>query len=80
MNKRIVELAIEAGANFIHDPDRPNDEPLLRLKHLGIEKFAELVVKECLAKIANEAMQYAEPVWAFEIVNDIKEHFELKNE
>ena len=26
----------------------------------------------CVQIIENEAMQYAEPVWAFEIVNDIK--------
>jgi hypothetical protein len=41
----------------------------------GIEKFAELIVRECINKIENEAAQYAEPVWAFELVNDIKEHF-----
>jgi hemerythrin len=40
-----------------------------------MKKFAELIVKECLNKIENEASQYAEPVWAFELVNDIKEHF-----
>jgi len=39
------------------------------------QRFAELVVKECLNKIYLEAAQYAEPVWAFELVNDIKEHF-----
>ena len=39
------------------------------------ERFAELIVRECLTKIENEAAQYAEPVWAFELVNDIKEHF-----
>ena len=42
---------------------------------LNVERFAELIVKECLNKIENEAAQYAEPVWAFELVNDIKEHF-----
>jgi hypothetical protein len=47
-------------------------------KWMGVEhaeKFAELIVRECLGKIENEAAQYAEPVWAFELVNDIKEHF-----
>jgi hypothetical protein len=39
------------------------------------EKFAELIVKECLSMIENEASQYAEPVWAFELVNDIKDQF-----
>jgi sulfur transfer protein SufE len=39
------------------------------------EELTKLVVKECLNKIYLEAAQYAEPVWAFELVNDIKEHF-----
>jgi hypothetical protein len=42
---------------------------------VNTRKFAELIVRECLGKIENEAAQYAEPVWAFELVNDIKEHF-----
>jgi hypothetical protein len=41
-------------------------------------KFAELIVRECLHKIENEAAQYAEPVWALELVNDIKERFGVK--
>ena len=41
----------------------------------AIEKFGELIVRECLGMIENEASTYAEPVWAFELVNDIKEHF-----
>lgn len=40
------------------------------------EAFADLVranEREACAKIVEvEAMQYAEPVWAFEIVNDIR--------
>ena len=43
------------------------------------ERFAELIVRECLTKIENEAAQYAEPVWAFELVNDIKEHFGVED-
>ena len=39
------------------------------------QRFAQLIVQECLSKIENEADQYAEPVWAFELVNDIKDHF-----
>ena len=40
-------------------------------------KFAELIVKECLNIIQYEANGYAEPVWAYEIVNDIKERFDM---
>ena len=43
---------------------------------LWLERFAKLVASaecEACAKIVEvEAMQYAEPVWAFEIVNDIR--------
>jgi len=42
------------------------------------KKFAELIVRRCLDKIENEAMQYSEPVWAVELLNDIKEHFGIK--
>ena len=41
-----------------------------------LEAFAALVASDereaCVQIVVNEAMQYAEPVWAFEIVNDIK--------
>jgi hypothetical protein len=67
MNERIKELISQAG----FDP--------AAIERMGVmtnaEKFAELIVRECLARIENEAAQYAEPVWAFELVNDIKEHF-----
>ena len=64
MNERIKELAREAG--FYANPDVEK-----------FEKFAELIVKECLTIIQYEANGYAEPVWAYEIVNDIKERFDM---
>jgi hypothetical protein len=37
-------------------------------------KAAVLAEREaCIQIVENEAFQYASPVWAFEIVNDIKE-------
>jgi hypothetical protein len=65
MNERILQLAKQAN---VLESDHYDNE-------LEIQKFAELIVRECLSKIENEAAQYAEPVWAFELVNDIKEHF-----
>jgi len=70
MNERIRELARQAQKVVGH-----TDGGYTEIKVLDQEKFAELIVKECLNKIENEAAQYAEPVWAFELVNDIKEHF-----
>ncbi len=43
-----------------------------------LEKFSELIVRQCINKIENEAEQYAEPTWAFEIVNDLKETFRVE--
>ena len=42
----------------------------------ALERFAALVAsaerEACAGIVVNEAFQYASPVWAFEIVNDIK--------
>jgi hypothetical protein len=82
MNERIQELAKQAKVG-----------PVLLLQHYGnvdaltdseqeelkqIQKFAELLIRECLNKIENEAAQYHEPVWAVELVNDVKDHFGME--
>lgn len=61
MNERITLLALKAS-----DP---------KTGWLDRQKFAELIVQECIGKIELEAAQYAEPVWAVELTNDIQEHF-----
>lgn len=72
MNERIKELA-EQATTYI-EPTLDSGEGWIFNK----EKFAELIVRECLNKIENEATQYTEPVWAVELVDDIKEHFGVK--
>lgn len=67
MNERIQELIRQH--TIISDSYTPEYG-----RHV-LEIFAKLIAKECISKIENEAAQYAEPVWAFELVNDIKEHF-----
>jgi hypothetical protein len=61
MNERIRELVEQARSNEYGEFDK--------------EKVAELIVRECLYMIENEASTYAEPVWAVELINGIKEHF-----
>lgn len=46
MNERIRELAIRAGAE--HFIGENSHLPIGRLDKEGIEKFAELIVKECM--------------------------------
>jgi hypothetical protein len=63
-SKTVMEMARSCGINF-HQAGWPE-----------LERLVELVradEREACAKIVEvEAMQYAEPVWAFEIVNDIR--------
>ena len=71
MNERIRELCKRAG--FIGEGFQ--NTVIGTCQETALENLAELIVRECLGKIENEAAQYAEPVWAVELVNDIKEHF-----
>ena len=62
----IIRMAQEAGFRV------NTTESLLE----ELERFAALVASAersaCVQIVENEAFQYASPVWAFEIVNDIK--------
>ena len=69
---RIKELAQQAGLIAPHGSDREG------LRDFDYRKFADLIIQDCLQKIELEAAQYAEPVWSVELVNDIKEHFEVQ--
>ena len=61
MNERIKELAEEAGLEY-------NFDPMLWLKY---EKFAELIVKECV-----EVVKWTPSLFPNdEYVKNIKEHF-----
>ena len=70
MTERIRELALQAGFTDFVLTDLGMDQE--------VEKFAELIVQECLCKIKNEAAQYHEPVWSIELINDIKDHFGVR--
>ena len=78
MNERIFKIALEAfqpindiASEGIADR-RTFDQAWFQSYN---QKFALLIVKVCLGKIENEAAQYHEPTWAFELTQDIKEHF-----
>jgi hypothetical protein len=48
--------------------------------YINVQRFADLIVLECIKMIENEAAQYAQPTWAVELVNDIKENFGIERE
>ena len=65
MNKRVEELAHQAGLDSFYVPEwSPWAEEF--------EKFAELVVRECI-NIVNDAVDHREPASTY--VGKIKEHF-----
>jgi hypothetical protein len=67
MNERIKELALQAGASYYNT----YTGPLLSPK--DIEKFAELIVRECLFIIDDE--RKPEMVSRIELWKQIVEHF-----
>ena len=77
MNERIKLLAEQANTIGDWGEDITEGRYFVYPNIKNLEKFAELIVKECLTIIEYEANGYAEPVWAYEIVNDIKERFDM---
>ena len=65
MNKRIRELAHEAGLPTYNPDGIPTK----------LEKFAELIVRECLTIVERKEYSYheADPLW--ETAELIREHF-----
>ena len=86
MNKRIEELAIESGAwHQVYDEKR-----FMVDSNFDVERFAELIVKECLSIVEPTshhqafAQGYLGDVEGLELlenkVKQIKQHFGVKNE
>jgi hypothetical protein len=68
MNERIRELAFQsAGGMLSYDA-----EGSFRLSEQEVEKFAELLVKECIGIVA-DAVDHREPARTY--VGKIKQHF-----
>lgn len=70
MNERIKQLAGQAGAIHIHG--KPKDRALVGYDN--IEKFAELIVAECI-QVAMRSVSDDEPKEAWYL---IQEHFGVK--
>jgi hypothetical protein len=83
MNERIRELAEQAGCKVMDDgewyiPSATGLEKIVYTKGIGLEKFAELIVQECIeivepCKCGCRCEQ--EVAITDSIIADIKEHF-----
>jgi hypothetical protein len=67
-NERIKEIAKQAHKDVIK-----NTPSFLVTKELYEQKFAELIVAECLAIVERDFYHEADPLW--ETAELIKEHF-----
>jgi hypothetical protein len=69
MNERIKEFAQNAGliSHFNAAPNRPD-----------IEKFAELIVKECAYIVENSPWRFDRGYKAIDQANLVKQHFEVE--
>ena len=51
MNERIKQLADKAGQLQLATPDNPSADAIMVLIGPNIEKFAELIIQECLDQL-----------------------------
>ena len=72
MNERIQELAEQAASDFTQNF---NWEYLLQIDKDIFEKFAELIVRECIETIADCSVEYCTRP---QIVSEIKQHFGVR--
>ena len=73
MNERIRELAEQAGfkVNWQH-------EDVQAIKMARFEKFAELMVKECIRYFNEDYQRDFDTLWREDLTKGIKEHFGVK--
>lgn len=76
-NSRIVNELIEKANEWSYEEYNYKETGYTR-EQLYSQKLVELIVLECIKMVENEAAQYAAPVWAVELINDMHEHFGLK--
>ena len=72
MNERIQELAIQASGDYSKDDYWPffTEE---------LEKFAELIVKECADKTFDSEKGIGTTRWKTEVMAELKEHFGIES-
>jgi hypothetical protein len=82
MNERIQQLAEQAGLRFTQLMSNPM-VPVVDGKETDLEKFAELIVQECVMFIDTGADKFSDGEWLKTSVKDIgamiKQHFGVEN-
>jgi hypothetical protein len=60
MNKRIIELAEQAGIEFTYDPTETPMRAFVECWEDEMAKFAELIVAECIEQVRGEFLPVLE--------------------
>lgn len=67
MNERIKELALQAEETYTYKDFSPNGgEETKQSKTVNLEKFAELIVIECMGIVSKAGNSKAEILWNLE--------------
>jgi hypothetical protein len=75
MNERFIKLALDAGLLNYVDHETPRRYFISgHAEQEDIEKFAELIVKECFTKLT----PYLDDQFIDDIESELKEHFGVK--
>ena len=75
MNERIKQLAEQAGLEFTYDPTETPMRVFVEAWGEDLEKFAELIVRECAGLI--NSMDHSSQYFPH-VADAIKEHFGVK--
>lgn len=85
MRPRIKAIAEQAGMSFSKNScgaelvfGKFEGYKTAHITSEHLQAFARLIALECIEMVENEAVQYAEPTWAFELLSDMHEHFGVK--
>lgn len=72
MNEKIKEFAFECARELDWDP--PTEPKTYTFTEAGIEKFAELIIREC-AQVANDSNQSKNRAVGASVGDVIRKHF-----
>lgn len=74
MNERIKQLAEQAGLRFTQLMSNPM-VPVVDGKETDLEKFAELIVQECVRHFNEDYQRDFDTLWREDLSKSIKHHF-----
>ena len=79
MNERIKQLAVEADFMLCEDGHFYSEGQSQKITDY-LQKFAELIVRECLKQVRDEVQYLADWDKADEVINSVKKHFGVSDE